>query len=75
MKWVVFATAPDQITAEMWRDLVRQSGIDCMLRAGDTTGFMGVSAQPVRLMTPEQDEERARAALEAQLNGESDMSS
>ena len=65
--WQTFATAPDQLTAEMWRDLVRQAGVECALRAGDTTGFLGLSLYPVRLVTRTSDVERARTALDAAL--------
>ena len=64
MKWVVFATAPDQIMAEIWVQLVRADGIPCRLQPGDTTNFLGVSAAPVRLMTLETEVERAVQALE-----------
>ena len=64
MKWVVFVTAPDQIMAEMWVQLVRSEGIPCRLQPGDTTNFLGVSATPVRLMTLESDAERAAQVLE-----------
>ena len=64
MDWVVFATAPDQMTAEMWQDLLSQAQIRCQLRAGDTFGFLGVSATPVRLVAPQEDAEMARDALE-----------
>ena len=64
MKWVVFATAPDQIMAEIWVQLVRAEGIPCRLQPGDTTNFLGVSAAPVRLMTLESEVERAVQALE-----------
>ena len=64
MKWVVFATAPDQIMAEIWVQLVRSEGIPCRLQPGDTTNFLGVSATPVRLMTLETDAERAAQVLE-----------
>ena len=64
MKWVVFATAPDQIMAEMWVQLVRSEGIPCRLQPGDTTNFLGVSATPVRLMTLESAAERAAQVLE-----------
>ena len=64
MKWVVFATAPDQIMAEMWVQLVRSEGIPCRLQPGDITNFLGVSATPVRLMTLERDAERAAEVLE-----------
>ena len=64
MEWVVFATAPDQLTAEMWQDLLSQAQITCQLRAGDTYGFLGVSATPVRLVAPQEEAEVARDALE-----------
>ena len=68
MDWVVFATAPDQLTAEMWQDLLSQANIRCQLRAGDTFGFLGVSPSPVRLVTPQEDAEIARDALETLIN-------
>ena len=64
MKWVVFATAPDQIMAEIWVQLVRAEGIPCRLQPGDTTNFLGVSAAPVRLMTLESHADRAAQILE-----------
>jgi hypothetical protein len=75
VKWVVVATAPDQLTAEMWRDIVRQAGIDCELRPGDTASFMGVSQMPVRLIAPESEQDRARDALAAVLGGPVDLDS
>ncbi len=63
MKWVVFATAPDQIMAEIWMQLVRAEGIRCRLQPGDTTNFLGISAYPVRLMTLERDAEKAAEIL------------
>ncbi len=66
-RWITFATAPDQITAEMWRDLVQQAGIACQLQPGDTIGFIGVSAAPVRLMAREPDVAGAKRALDDQL--------
>ncbi len=68
MDLVVFATAPDQLTAEMWQDLLFQANIRCLLRAGDTYGFLGVSASPVRIVTPKEDVEVARDALESLIN-------
>ena len=74
MKWVVFATAPDQIMAEIWVQLVRAQGIPCRLQPGDTTNFLGVSAAPVRLMTLETEVERAVHVLERgdEMDGEED---
>ena len=68
MDWVVFATAPDPLTAEMWQDLLAQANIRCQLRAGDTYGFLGVSASPVGLVTPQEDAEVARDALETLID-------
>lgn len=67
MDWVVFATAPDQLTAEMWQDLLSQARIKCQLRPGDTYGFLGVSAAPVRLVAPEEEAEDARDTLETMV--------
>lgn len=67
MKWQVFATAPDQLTAEMWRDLLRQEGVRCELRPGDTSAFLGVAARPVRLVAPQEQAEQARLRLEEHL--------
>lgn len=64
MKWIIFATAPDQIMAEIWLQLVRAEGIPCRLQPGDTTNFLGVSAAPVRLMTLESHADRAAQILE-----------
>lgn len=64
MDWVVFATAPNQLTAEMWQDLLSQARIRCQLSAGDTYGFLGVSATPVRLVAPREEADVARDALD-----------
>lgn len=66
-EWITFAIAPDQITAEMWRDLVRQAGIACELQPGDTVSFIGILAAPVRLIAREPDVEVAKRALDDQL--------
>jgi hypothetical protein len=72
MKWVVFATAPDQLTAEMWRDLLRQEGMRCELRLGDMSAFLGVAALPVRLVAPEEQAAHARRWLQEHLKAGGD---
>ena len=62
MKWVVFATAPDQITGEMWCELLRSSGINCRLRDFNPS-FIGPSPHPVRLIVPEPEKDIARREL------------
>lgn len=70
MKWVYLTTAPDQTTAEMWLDLLRQEGISAMVRP-DTLPFLGVAPYPCRLMVEEHQVERAREILKEYLGDES----
>ncbi|MDD9994985.1 MAG: DUF2007 domain-containing protein [Dehalococcoidia bacterium] len=66
-KWVVLEIAPDQIQAEMLRDLLIEDGIPSMIGQGDTSSFMGISLNPVRVMVFDEDLERAQQVL-AELN-------
>jgi hypothetical protein len=66
MKWVSVATAPDQLVAEMWKDLLVAEGVPAALRPGDASTFLGVSAYPCRVMVPEDSLDRARDVMEAQ---------
>jgi hypothetical protein len=63
MKWRVFATAPDQVTAEMWCELLRSSGVNCRL-ADVNPSFLGPSLYAVRLMAPEEESDEALRVLE-----------
>ena len=63
MKWVSVATAPDQLVAEMWRELLVEEGVAAVVRPGDVTTFLGVSAYPCRLLVPEDELERAREVM------------
>ena len=65
MNWKVLTTAPDQLIAESWCELIRSADIDCMLQPGDAVGFMGVSVMPVRIMVDEQDMEQAQSLLDS----------
>jgi len=49
-KWILLTTAPDQLTAEIWKDILLQEGVPAMVNAGDTISFMGVSSFPCRIM-------------------------
>ncbi len=60
MKWVTLVSAPDQLVAEMWSDLLNRRGIPTLVRAGDTSSFLGVSAYPCRILV---DEKRMDEAL------------
>jgi len=68
---VYLATAPDQLTAEMWCELLRGQGIPATVRAGDTASYMGVSNAPCRIMVQEEHLEEARRLLEEHLGPDS----
>ena len=72
MKWAHLTTAPDQLTAEMWRDLLLAEGIPAMLRGGDTTSYFGVTPFPRPILVDETREDEARRALEGYLGRELD---
>ncbi len=63
MKWVCIATAPDQLVAEMWRELLVGQGVAAVVRPGDTASYLGVSAYPCRVLVRERDLDRARGVL------------
>ena len=70
MKWAHLTTAPDQLTAEMWRDLLLSEGIPAMLRGGDTTSYFGVTPFPRPILVDETRACEARRALEGYLGRE-----
>lgn len=67
MKWVIIVTAPDQMTAEMWSELLRADGVPAQVRASDTSSFLGVSSLPCRVVVPEGREAEAIAVLSVHL--------
>jgi hypothetical protein len=62
-KWVHLATAPDQIAAEIWIDILKQEGISARIRPSDAVSFLGVSAVSCRVETLDDELERARNVL------------
>ena len=70
MRWVYLTTAPDQLQAEIWRDLLVEEGVPALVRGGDMSSFLGVSAQPCRIMVADDRVERAREVLGERLNPE-----
>jgi hypothetical protein len=48
--WLLLTTAPDQLTAEMWKDILLQEGIPAMINPEDSVSFLGVSIFPCRIM-------------------------
>jgi len=62
-KWILLTTAPDQLTAEIWKDILLQEGVPAMVNAGDTISFMGVSSFPCRIMVASGYRSRAQEIL------------
>lgn len=62
-KWVHLAMAPNSTVAEMWIDILRDQGLQAMIRPSDAVSFMGVTAVECRVLVVEDDLERAREVL------------
>jgi hypothetical protein len=63
VNWVHLATAPDQLTAELWLAILRDAGIAAMIRPSDAASYLGVSSFGCRLQVREEDLSRARDLL------------
>lgn len=63
MKWEHVATAPDQLTAEMWRELLQNEGVPAIIEPRDAVSFLGLSSMPCRVMVPEGSGKEALAIL------------
>jgi hypothetical protein len=62
-RWRVLTAAPDQLTAEMWQDILRKQGVKAMVNPEDAISFMGVSSYPCRIMVAPADLKRAKEIL------------
>lgn len=69
MDWIVVATAPHQLTAELWRDILRQEQIPSVLEASDAVSFLGVTPFPVRLRVPAEHASQALRLLQELADG------
>lgn len=58
------ATAPDSILAESWAELLRQEGIQVMVRQDQPAVYLGVGSFPSRLFVLEDRLEEARRLLD-----------
>ena len=72
MNWVHLATAPDQLVAEMWRDLLNDRDIPVIIRSGDVSTFLGVTAYPCRLLVDENFRDRAIQILREEMGIQQD---
>ena len=68
IKWVNLATAPNQLTAELWQGLLRSEGFPAMVHTGNISSYhLGVSNAPCRLMVPEDQLVEAQRFLKEHL--------
>ena len=75
-RWVLLATASNQLTAEMWREFLHSHNLAVMIKVGDTTSFLGISGTPCRIMVLEDQLQDAKALLNEQFGpGEIGLSS
>jgi hypothetical protein len=72
LNWVYLATAPDQLVAEMWRDLLNDRDIPVIIRSGDVSTFLGVTAYPCRLLVDENSRDRAIQILREEMGIQQD---
>ena len=70
MSWTYLVTAPDQLIAEMWSELLSSYGVRARERAGDMQSFLGASAYPCRIHVDEDDIDRARELMKSELGVE-----
>jgi len=68
-RWVPLATAPDQLTAEMWVELLRGQRIPAMIRPSDAVSFLGVSSMACRVVVPREHLAEATQVLHQQTEG------
>ena len=60
----IAATAPNQIVAEMWVELLRNEGVPARVRATHVTSYyLGVSMAPCAVLVPAERLEEARGLL------------
>ncbi|MDH5695198.1 MAG: DUF2007 domain-containing protein [Dehalococcoidia bacterium] len=61
--WLLLTTAPDQLTAEIWKNILLQEGVPAMINPQDSISFMGVSGFPCRIMVAYGYRKRAQEIL------------
>ena len=55
MNWKLLSTAPNQITAESWRELLKVNGFNSKIIDSTNYVYIGISNSPVRLFVSEND--------------------
>jgi hypothetical protein len=55
MAWTHLATAPDQLTAELWIAILQDNGVFARIRPTDVVSYLGVSGFGCRVEVDEND--------------------
>ncbi len=63
-RWVPLTTAPHQIVAELWQQVLADEGIPTRLQSGDYNSYLGVTAFPVRMLVLDSDHDAAQRVLD-----------
>ena len=63
MEWAYLATAPDQVTAEMWVAILTDAGIAALIRPSDAVSFLGMTGFGCRVQVRKRDLDHAREIL------------
>lgn len=66
-EWITLRTAPNQLTAELWREFLLSEGIPATLAPADAVSFMGLSPAPCRLLVPDSARDTAERALSGEM--------
>ena len=61
---MLLVAAPDQLTAEIWKDILVHEGVPAVINPADTMNIMGISSLPCRIMVLEEYLRQAREILE-----------
>ena len=63
MIWKIISTAPNQITAESWCELLSNNGFECKIIDSTYFRYNGISNLPVRILVPEKEFSKAKNFL------------
>ena len=67
MNWKLLSTAPNQITAESWRELLKVNGFNSKIIDSTNYVYIGISNSTVRLFVSENDYLPAKKLLSEML--------
>jgi hypothetical protein len=66
MKWTYLTTAPDQLTAEIWIDVLHSAGLDARINPSDVASYLGIATRGCRILVPEDQRAGAEQCLREQ---------